>query len=94
MFSVQKQKEFTWAIVFPGVKDRETQVMRIIDMMLSNSQAGLIDLNLNQQQKVLQASCFPYILSDYSTHILIWLSKARAIFRRIERLAYRRSRKS
>ena len=55
---------------FPGVKDRETQVMRIIDMILSNSQAGLIDLNLNQQQKVLQASCFPYILSDYSTHIL------------------------
>ena len=55
---------------FPGVKDRETQVMRIIDMVLSNSQAGLIDLNLNQQQKVLQASCFPYILSDYSTHIL------------------------
>ena len=55
---------------FPGVKDRETQVMRIIDMILSNSQAGLIDLNLNQQQKVLQASCFPYTLSDYSTHIL------------------------
>ena len=25
--------------------------MRIIDMVLSNSQAGLIDLNLNQQQK-------------------------------------------
>ena len=25
---------------------------------------------MNQQQKVLQASCFPYILSDYSTHIL------------------------
>jgi predicted Zn-dependent peptidase len=55
---------------FPGVKDRDTQVMRIIDMILSNSQAGLIDLNLNQQQKVLQASCFPYTLSDYSTHIL------------------------
>ena len=51
-------------------KDKESQVMRIIDMVLSNSQAGLIDLNLNQQQKVLQASCFPYILSDYSTHIL------------------------
>ena len=55
---------------FPGVKERDTQVMRIIDMILSNSQAGLIDLNLNQQQKVLQASCFPYTLSDYSTHIL------------------------
>lgn len=55
---------------FPGVKERDTQIMKIIDMILSNSQAGLIDLHLNQQQKVLQASCFPYTLTDYSTHIL------------------------
>ena len=60
------------AFRFPGYSDRETQVMRIIDMILSNSQAGLIDLNLNQKQKVLQASCFPYTLKDYSTHILFW----------------------
>ena len=44
--------------------------MRMIDMVLSNSQAGLVDLNLNQQQKVLNASCFPYTLKDYSTHVL------------------------
>jgi predicted Zn-dependent peptidase len=55
---------------FPGSKERDTKVMKIIDMILSNSQAGLIDLNLNQEQKVLQASCFPYILTDYSTHIV------------------------
>jgi predicted Zn-dependent peptidase len=54
----------------PGSKERDTKVMKIIDMILSNSQAGLIDLNLNQEQKVLQASCFPYILTDYSTHIV------------------------
>ena len=44
-------------------------------MILSNSQAGLIDLNLNQQQKVLQASCFPYTLKDYSTHIVYGIPK-------------------
>ena len=55
---------------FPGVKSRDAQVMRIVDMVLSNSQAGLIDLNLNQAQEVLQASCFPYQLTDYSVHIL------------------------
>jgi predicted Zn-dependent peptidase len=60
---------------FPGVAERETQVMRLIDMVLSNSQAGLIDLNLNQQQKVLQASCFPYTLKDYSSHILYGVPK-------------------
>lgn len=63
------------AFRFPGVAERETQVMRIIDMILSNSQAGLIDLHLNQEQKVLQASCFPYTLKDYSTHILFGIPK-------------------
>ena len=63
------------AFRFPGYSDRETQVMRMIDMILSNSQAGLIDLNLNQKQKVLQASCFPYTLKDYSTHILYGVPK-------------------
>ena len=58
------------AFRFPGIEERETQVMRLIDMVLSNSQAGLVDLNLNQQQKVLNASCFPYTLKDYSTHVL------------------------
>ena len=60
---------------FPGAAERETKVMSIIDMILSNSQAGLIDLNLSQKQKVLQASCFPYVLKDYSTHILFGVPK-------------------
>ena len=60
---------------FPGAAERETKVMAIIDMILSNSQAGLIDLNLSQKQKLLQASCFPYTLKDYSTHILLGVPK-------------------
>lgn len=63
------------AFRFPGMKERETQVMRLIDMVLSNSQAGLIDLHLNQKQKVLNASCFPYTLKDYSSHILYGIPK-------------------
>ena len=38
--------------------------------ILSNGTAGLIDLNLTQQQKVLNAYCFPYVLNDYSALIL------------------------
>jgi predicted Zn-dependent peptidase len=60
---------------FPGAAERETKVMAIIDMILSNSQAGLIDLNLSQKQKLLQANCFPYTLKDYSTHILLGVPK-------------------
>jgi predicted Zn-dependent peptidase len=41
------------AFRFPGIEERETKVMRLIDMVLSNSQAGLIDLNLNQQDALL-----------------------------------------
>ncbi|MCB9233616.1 MAG: insulinase family protein [Bacteroidia bacterium] len=55
---------------FPGVKSREAKVLQIIDMILSNSSAGLIDLNINQQQKALGAGSFAYQLNDYGIHIL------------------------
>jgi len=41
----------------------------MVDMILSNAKAGLIDLNLNQQQRVLNAGCSPMQLKDYSVHI-------------------------
>lgn len=37
-------------------------------MILSNGTAGLLDLNLNQSQKVLNASSSPTIMKDYSVH--------------------------
>ena len=40
------------------------------DFVLANSQAGLIDLNLGQAQKVLSPSSFVYDYNDYSLHIL------------------------
>ena len=55
---------------FDGVGSRESELIQLCDMILANSTAGLIDLNLNQQQKVLRASSFTYILTDYSSHIL------------------------
>ncbi len=55
---------------FDGVKSKDAELIQLCDMILANSTAGLIDLNLNQQQKVLNASSFTYILSDYSAHML------------------------
>jgi len=52
-----------------GAGTREANILKMVDMILSNTTAGLIDLNLNQQQKVLQAGCSPMILKDYSVHI-------------------------
>jgi zinc protease len=42
---------------------------RIVNGLLYNGQAGLMDLNLIQRQKVLDAGSFLYSLHDYSAHI-------------------------
>lgn len=55
---------------FEGVGTESSELLQMCDMILANSTAGLIDLNLNQQQKVLRAGSFPYILTDYSGHFL------------------------
>lgn len=54
---------------FPGANTREADLMYLFSKVLSNNKAGLIDLNLNQQQKVLSAGAFPIVLKDYSAHI-------------------------
>lgn len=55
---------------FDGVDTRESQLIQLCDMILANSTAGIIDLNLNQAQAVQNASSFTYILTDYSAHML------------------------
>ena len=55
---------------FDGVDSRESQMIQLCDMILANSTAGIIDLNLNQAQAVQRASSFTYILTDYSAHML------------------------
>lgn len=55
---------------FSGKASKEALMMELVSMILSNSQAGLIDLNLNQQQKVLGAYSYPLRLKDYSIQML------------------------
>jgi predicted Zn-dependent peptidase len=50
-----------------SVKAREKIVGTIVDELMSNSKAGLIDLNLVKAQKVLRASSNPEWNKDYST---------------------------
>lgn len=45
-------------------------LLTMIAMILSNEKAGLIDINLNQPQKVLNASAFDAQLADYGMIIL------------------------
>jgi predicted Zn-dependent peptidase len=53
---------------FPGINTHEADMMRMVDMILANSKAGLIDLNLNQKQKVLSAGSWQFPQLDYSMH--------------------------
>ena len=54
----------------PGKASHDAVRLRMLDKILTNGQAGLIDLDLNQQQKVLQAASFTDLNDDYSTHVI------------------------
>jgi len=60
----------TMAFRLPGVHSKEAKLLTMVNAILSNSSAGLIDLNLNQKQLVLSASSGTDILTDYSIHEL------------------------
>ncbi len=55
---------------FEGTGSKDADMITLINLLLVNGRAGLLDLNLNQQQKVLNSGGFAYVLKDYSTHIL------------------------
>lgn len=54
---------------FDGFMSEDHRKLKLIDMLLSNSEAGLIDINLKQKQRVLDASSFVDAMEDYSVHI-------------------------
>lgn len=48
----------------------QADLLTMIGTILSNGKAGLIDLNLNQNQKVLNASAYTNQMADYATIVL------------------------
>ena len=53
---------------FNGKNSDDEKYVSLIDMILANGTAGLIDLDLNQKQKVLNAGCSPEFMKDYGFH--------------------------
>lgn len=51
-----------------GRSSNDYKLLRLTDMILSNSQAGLIDINLKQDQKVLDPYSTVSGMNDYSIH--------------------------
>ncbi|MBL0309974.1 MAG: insulinase family protein [Bacteroidetes bacterium] len=54
--------------LFGGANSKDALMVKIVDMVLANGQAGLIDLDLVQQQKTLSAGCYPDENTDYTFH--------------------------
>ncbi len=54
---------------FNGRNSDEFKLLKLTDMILANSQAGLIDINLKQKQKILDPSSYVHQLNDYSIHV-------------------------
>lgn len=55
---------------FPGAASPEKNLLDIISLIMNNGQAGLVDLNLIQQQKVLSAYAGLYTMSDYCAFVM------------------------
>ncbi|MFI5222586.1 MAG: M16 family metallopeptidase, partial [Bacteroidia bacterium] len=55
---------------FPGAPSKESKYLAVCDYMLSNSKAGLMDLNLVKKQKVLSAGSDEWTNKDYNIHML------------------------
>ena len=71
---------------FKGANSTDSLIICLVDMILSNSLAGLIDINLNQSQKLLSGGSFTYILKDHSIHVLTARPKFGQTIEEIEEL--------
>lgn len=74
------------AFRFDGAQSKDADMITIINSILSNGKAGLMDLNLNQAQKVISAGSFPYILKDYSAHLFFGNPKSGQTLEEVEQL--------
>ena len=58
------------------IGSEQEKLVTLVDMILANSTAGLIDLDLNQQQKVQRAGSYVQFLNDYGIHTLYGYPKS------------------
>ena len=60
--------------------------LRLIDMILDNSVAGLINLDLVEKQKLRSAGCYPQNLNDHGAHYLYGVPKDGQSLEQVEAL--------
>ncbi len=55
---------------FPGAASPEAELLELVGEVLYNGKAGLIDLDVNQQQKLLSAYAYPSTMADYGMFLM------------------------
>jgi predicted Zn-dependent peptidase len=74
---------------FGGVRSEDYVPLTMLDLILSNSQAGLIDLNLVQKQKILEGGSSLSFMGDYSWFVLYGTPGPRQTLGSVHRLLSR-----
>jgi len=63
-----EQESVSFAFRLPGAGTKDARMLTMMDLLLSNSKSGLIDLNLTKLQKVQSGTSYSEIMKDYSVH--------------------------
>lgn len=69
-----------------GANSTDIPYLKLLDVMLNNSIAGLMDLNINQQQKAQTVGSGSSIFRDYSLHLFAGSPKADQSLEDVEKL--------
>lgn len=69
-----------------GVGSQDEKMLTLIDMILSNSQAGLLDLDLNQKQLVQRSASEVIFMNDYGMQLLSGTPKGGQSLEEVEQL--------
>jgi predicted Zn-dependent peptidase len=74
------------AFRLPGRGHPDAEALKLVDMILDNSTAGLINLNLNQKQRVRRAGAGPEVNNDYGSEQLWGIPKKDQSLEDVEKL--------
>ncbi len=80
----EEQVQLAFRTAPNGSPDKEALIL--LDMILDNRTAGLINLNLNQQQLVSEAGSSPLFLNDYGSQSLYGVPKQDQTLEEVEQL--------
>ena len=80
------QEQVSLAFRTAGNSSEDQEALILLDMILDNRTAGLINLNLNQQQLVSEAGSSPLFLNDYGTQNLYGVPKQDQTLEEVEQL--------